>query len=80
MPYFVFNISAEHIYLIIDIDGCNCRVGPHTCPVGGKCLTHCVVYEETSIKTQSGKKETYTGVTSRPFKSRLYEHNAEFER
>ena len=64
----------------VEQPGCNCRGGPHTCPVGGKCLTNCVVYEATVIETQSGKKETYTGVTSRPFKSRLYEHNADMRK
>ena len=44
---------------------CNCRGGPQTCPVGGKCLTSCLVYEATVTETQSGNKETYIGVTSR---------------
>ena len=60
--------------------GCNCRGGPDTCPVGGKCLTDCVVYEATVTETHSGKKETYTGVTSRKFKQRWYEHNADMRK
>ena len=60
--------------------GCNCRGGPDTCPVGAKCLTDCVVYEATVTETLSGNKETYTGVTSRQFKQRLYEHNADMRK
>ena len=60
--------------------GCNCRGGPDTCPVSAKCLTDCVVYEATVTETHSGKKETYTGVTSRQFKQRLYEHNADMRK
>ena len=57
--------------------GCNCRGGAQNCPVGGKCLAECVVYEATVTEDPSGKKETYTGVTSKPFKQRLYEHRAD---
>ena len=35
------------------------------------------MYEATITEDQSGKKETYTGVSSRPFKKRLYEHNTD---
>ena len=45
--------------------------------LGGKCLTRCVVYVATVTETLSGKKETYTGFTSRTFKRRLYELNAD---
>ena len=48
--------------------------------MGGKCLTPCVVYEATVTETQTGKKETYTGVTSRPFKRRLYEHRTDMNK
>ena len=58
----------------------NCRGGPGNCPVGGKCQVDCVVYEATVSEVQSGKKETYTGVTSRPFKRRFYEHNADMRK
>ena len=57
--------------------GCNCRGGPQNCPVGGKCLTDCVVYEAGVAETVSGKVEFYTGVTSRTFKARLYEHRTD---
>ena len=48
--------------------------------MGGKCQVECVVYEATVSEVQSGKKETYTGVTSRPFKRRFYEHNADMKK
>ena len=45
-----------------------------------QCLAECVVYEATVTENPSGKKETYTGVTSRPFKQRLYEHRADMRK
>ena len=56
---------------------CNCKGGTQSCPVGGKCLTRCVVYEATVTQTLTGHKETYTGVTGRAFKDRLYEHRTD---
>ena len=56
---------------------CNCQGGTQKCPVGGKCLTSCVIYEATVTQTLTGQKETYTGVTSRRFKERLYEHRTD---
>ena len=60
--------------------GCNCRGGPQNCPVGGKCLTDNVIYEATVTETQTGSKETYTGVTSRQFKKQFYEHNTDIRK
>ena len=60
--------------------GCNCRGGPQNCPVGGKCLTKCVVYEAKVTEIPSGKYETYTGVTARTFKQRLYEHRTDMRK
>ena len=60
--------------------GCNCRGGPLNCPVGGRCLTSNVVYEATVTETISGTKETYTGVTGRPFKKRLYEYKTDMKK
>ena len=42
---------------------CNCRGGPASCPVEGRCQTDCVVYRATVTDTVSGKVERYTGVT-----------------
>ena len=58
--------------------GCNCRGGPSKCPVGGKCLTQGVVYQATVVREDNGSTETYTGLTARTFKRRLYEHNQDF--
>ena len=55
---------------------CNCKQGPQTCPVEGACQTRGVIYEAT-VTTDNGKKETYTGLTSRRFKDRLYEHTSD---
>ena len=57
--------------------GCNCRGGPPTCPVGGECLSECVVYQATVTNTVDNTIETYTGLTSRKFKTRYYEHTAD---
>ena len=56
---------------------CNCRGGPTNCPVEGKCQTQGVVYRATVKQTLTGKNDTYTGMTGRAFKDRLYEHNTD---
>ena len=60
-----------------DYPGCNCQGGLQNCPVGGSCQARSVVYEATVAERVSGKKETYTGVTSRRFKDRYYEHRTD---
>ena len=55
--------------------GCNCVDGPDKCPVQGKCKSTAVVYSACVTETQSGKVETYTGLTCRTFKTRFNEHN-----
>ena len=57
--------------------GCNCRGGIPACPVQGHCLTEGVVYQATVERTDNSSTETYTGLTSRRFKDRFYEHNAD---
>ena len=54
--------------------GCNCRGGVPTCPVGGACQTEVVVYQDTVTREDNNTAETYTGLTSRRFKDRWYEH------
>ena len=54
--------------------GCNCRGGPPRCPVNGTCLTEGVVYQATVTRRDNSVQETYTGLTARRFKDRLYEH------
>ena len=56
-------------------EGCNCKRGVANCPFQGKCQTKNLVYEATVTETVSGKTETYTGLTSRPMKTRIGEHN-----
>ena len=58
--------------------GCNCRGGPTRCPVEGVCLTQGVVYQATVTRRDTSTKETYTGLTARHFKTRLYEHRQDF--
>ena len=48
------------------------------CPVEGKCQTRCVVYQATVDTGDNNPPETYTGLTSRRFKDRLYEHRSDF--
>ena len=50
--------------------GCNCRGGQQNCPVDGKCQSEGVIYEATVTKVISGKKETYTGLTTWRFTDR----------
>jgi hypothetical protein len=65
---------------LVEQHGCNCRGRPKTCPVGGKCLTSCVVYEATVTETQSGIWVTNTGITSKSFRGKLYEQNADMRK
>ena len=58
--------------------GCNCQGGPTKCPVNGACQTEGVVYEATVVREDLNTKETYTGLTSRTFKERLYEHRQDW--
>ena len=57
--------------------GCNCQGWLQNCPVGGSCQATGVVYQATVTEVRSGKIETYTGVTSRRFKDRLYDHRTD---
>ena len=53
---------------------CNCRKG-QPCPLDGKCLSENIIYQAT-ITPNSGKEETYIGLTSNKFKTRLANHKA----
>ena len=80
MPNMGQAISAHNIKVAKEDEeqeptlGCNCRGGVATCPVGGECQVKGVVYQATVTREDNGKKETYTGLTSRRFKDRWYEH------
>ena len=41
-------------------------------------MTEGVVYQATVKREDTAAKETYTGLTSRKFKTRLYEHHSDF--
>ena len=51
---------------------CKCKT---PCPVGGQCTLKDVVYQARVEEKNSQNWETYTGLTYRPFKVRLKEHN-----
>ena len=56
---------------------CNCR-HKTTCPLNGQCLTSGVIYQATVTEQDSGKEETYTGITDNQFKTRFNNHNSTF--
>ena len=58
---------------------CNCRGGPAVCPVRGACQTVSVVYQATVVREDNNTSETYTGLTSRRFKDRFYEHTKDMK-
>ena len=58
---------------------CNCRGGPAVCPVRGACQTVSVVYQATVVREDTNASETYTGLTSRRFKDRFYEHTIDMK-
>ena len=45
----------------------------------GACTTKGVIYQATVTRADNGKQETYTGLTSRRFKDRYYEHTGDFK-
>ena len=56
---------------------CNCsgQMGP--CPMNGNCLVKSVVYK-AEVCDENQNTETYTGLTSRTFKDRFYNHRSSF--
>ena len=57
---------------------CKCTGGVVNCPVQGACSQTGVVYQASVEEKPSGKIETYTGLTGRPFKKRWQEHKRDF--
>ena len=53
---------------------CNCK---QECPVGGKCLDTSIIYRAT-VNEDSGKINTYTGLTCNDFKARWGAHKHSF--
>ena len=58
--------------------GCNCRGGPTTCPLQGRCLTPGLVYGATVTREDTGGTSTYTGLTCNTFKKRYDGHTNTF--
>ena len=56
---------------------CNCQ-SKKKCPLDGKCLEDCVVYQATVTETKTNKTETYVGLTADPFKTRYNNHTKSF--
>ena len=87
MPNMAFSVTRHNMKMLQDDQqqivpqpGCNCQGGIAVCPVQGKCKTDCVVCMATVTEMVTGSVETYTGVTSRQFKQRYYEHNADMRK
>ena len=86
MPCMAQAVARQNMKLLknetepVQVPKCNCRGGPANCPVEGKCRPESVVYRATVKETTSGKEDTYTGMTGRCFKERLYEHNTNMNR
>ena len=51
---------------------CNCRQ-PQNCPLGGMCLTECIVYKAT-VSAPNRPTRVYHGLTEGPFKTRFNNH------
>jgi hypothetical protein len=56
---------------------CNCRKGPTTCPLEGKCLTQSIIYQ--ADVTEDTKTSTYIGLASNTFKERFTNHQSSFK-
>ena len=54
--------------------GCNCTRAIGPCPLDGNCLVNSLVYKSEIKEDTNNNTETYTGLTSRTFKKRYYEH------
>ena len=57
---------------------CNCGQ-KSSCPLGGKCLTKCIVYKATVTVTTSSNQETYIGLIENEFKTRFNLHKSSFK-
>ena len=59
---------------------CSCpKSRTEPCPLGGKCLSSCIIYQATVTETESKKSETYIGMTADPFKKRYGNHKKSFK-
>ena len=55
---------------------CNCRQ-PQNCPLGGMCLTQCIVYKAT-VSAPNKPTQVYYGLTEGAFKTRFNNHTQSF--
>ena len=55
---------------------CNCRQ-PQNCPLGGMCLTQCIVYKAT-VSAPNKPTQVYYGLTEGAFKTRFNNHAQSF--
>ncbi|OOZ36136.1 hypothetical protein, partial [Solemya elarraichensis gill symbiont] len=62
---------------IIQTKDCNCR-RPIDCPLSGRCLKQCVVYQATIKSNDAKPDQTYVGLTENTFKTRYSNHKASF--
>ena len=61
------------------VEGCNCKDGPLTCPLTTpECQKDNVIYV-ASVSNQNNT-EHYTGLTAGTFKKRWYKHNSSFDK
>ena len=57
---------------------CNCRQ-KSSCPLGGQCLTKCIVYKATVTETTLNNQKTYIRQTENEFKTRFNWHKSSFK-
>ena len=70
-------ILSKHSTNNNDNNNCNCR-NPTQCPLNNQCLTKSIVYQAIVTNTNTGKEETYVGLSENTFKTRFTQHKASF--
>jgi len=55
----------------------NCRNNT-VCPLDGKCLTKCIIYQAKVTTKDGNQPQTYVGTSETEFKTRLYNHKSTF--
>ena len=59
---------------------CSCpKSRTEPCPLGGKCLSSCIIYQATVTETESKKSETYIGMTADPLTKLYGNHKKSFK-
>jgi len=57
---------------------CNCRSNTG-CPLDGKCLTKCIIYQATVTFNDHSQTQTSPGISETEFKTRLYNNKSTFD-